>query len=89
MKNLKLIQSIAAETNLAQTDVQSVLEALEATIIAKCKAGETVNLKGFGTFKAKDVKGRTYNMAKGKPKVTKDRKLLKFYSHDNADVAVN
>lgn len=89
MKNRNLIESIAAETNQRPSDVAAVLEAFEATIIAQCKAGENVTLKGFGTFKAKDVKGRTYQLANHKTVVKPDRKLLKFYSHDDADEAVN
>lgn len=53
MNKAELIEHIAAKVNLAKTQVEAILEAFEAEVIAALKAGGEVTLTGFVAFSAR------------------------------------
>lgn len=59
MNKSELIAAVAGHANLSKTDAGRALDALTATITAALKAGDTINLVGFGSFVIKDRPART------------------------------
>ena len=59
MTKSELIESITAMTGLTKKDTERVLEALFDRLSNALTAGERVDLRGFGTFEAKETKART------------------------------
>ena len=53
MKKSELIDAIAQHANLSRADAGRALDGLTKTIETTLKAGDSVNLVGFGTFEAK------------------------------------
>jgi len=58
MTKPQLVESVAAKTNRAKSEVEPVLEALLETISERLQLSERVDLKGFGSFVVKDKKAR-------------------------------
>ena len=58
MNKTDLINVVAQETELKKKDVEVVVNAAIAAISAALKAGDKVQLIGFGTFDVKDVAAR-------------------------------
>lgn len=59
MNKADLVNVVAQETALSKKDVDAVVSATIAAITGALKAGDKVQLIGFGTFDAKDVAART------------------------------
>ncbi len=53
-----LIDQTTNITRLARKDVEEVISSFLELVIDKISMGEKVNLTGFGSFEAKDRKGR-------------------------------
>ncbi len=53
-----LIEQVTNITRLPHKNVEEVINAFIEQLIDKLSAGEKINLTGFGTFEAKDRKGR-------------------------------
>ncbi len=51
MNKSELIDAIAAKANLSKKDAKAALEATLEAVSESLKAGDTVQLIGFGTFK--------------------------------------
>ena len=51
MNNSELIDAIAAKANLSKKDAKAALEATLEAVSESLKAGDAVQLIGFGTFK--------------------------------------
>lgn len=51
MNKSKLIDAIAAKANLSKKDAKAALEATLEAVSESLKAGDAVQLIGFGTFK--------------------------------------
>lgn len=58
MNKADLIKAIAEESGLTQEKAKTVLEATTVSITNALKAGEKVQLAGFGTWEAKERKAR-------------------------------
>jgi DNA-binding protein HU-beta len=58
MNKAQLIDALAAKTNFAKKDVDTLVENFQTVVMDQLKAGEEVTLAGFGTFEAVDRKGR-------------------------------
>lgn len=58
MNKTELVDAIAAEAKLTKKDAKAALEATLAAITASLKAGDPVQLIGFGTFKVNARKAR-------------------------------
>jgi DNA-binding protein HU-beta len=58
MNKVELIDSIAAKTELSKADATKALNAVVQTITDALKAGEEVNLVGFGNFVVKQRAAR-------------------------------
>lgn len=58
MNKASLIEAIAAKTSVSKKDVESVVEALEQTVIDTLKQDSEVTLAGFGTFSARQRSAR-------------------------------
>ncbi|HDL5546397.1 TPA: HU family DNA-binding protein, partial [Mannheimia haemolytica] len=54
MNKTELIDAIAAGANLTKKDAKAALEATLDAISASLKAGDAVQLIGFGTFKVNE-----------------------------------
>jgi DNA-binding protein HU-beta len=59
MNKSELINAIAEQANLSKADAGRSLEALIKTIESTLKAGDSINLVGFGTFAVKARAERT------------------------------
>ena len=54
MNKSQLIKSVAEKSDLSQKQVSEVLNLLESTLIESLKAGEKIQLSGFGTFEVRE-----------------------------------
>ena len=54
MNKSQLIKNVAEKTDLSQKQVSEALSLIEATLIESLKAGEKVQLSGFGTFEVRE-----------------------------------
>ena len=58
MNKTNLVDVVASETGLTKKDVDAVVSATLGAITAALKAGDKVQLIGFGTFEVKEVAAR-------------------------------
>ena len=58
MNKTDLVNVVAAETQLAKKDCEAAINAALAAITEALKAGDKVQLIGFGNFEVKDVAER-------------------------------
>ena len=58
MNKTELIDAIAAKAGLTKKDAKAALEATLESITESLKAGDQVQLIGFGTFKVNERKAR-------------------------------
>ena len=58
MNKSQLIKSVAEKSDLSQKQVSETLTLIEAALIESLKAGEKVQLSGFGTFGCKRREAR-------------------------------
>ena len=54
MNKSQLITSVAEKSDLSQKQVSEALTLIEAALIESLKAGEKVQLSGFGTFEVRE-----------------------------------
>ena len=59
MNKTQLIEAVAAAKNLKKKDAEAAVNATLEAITAALKAGEKVQLVGFGTFEVKERGERT------------------------------
>lgn len=59
MNKSELIDAIAAKANLSKKDAKAALEATLEAVSESLKAGDAVQLIGFGTFKVNKRAART------------------------------
>lgn len=59
MNKSELIDAIAAKVNLSKKDAKAALEATLEAVSESLKAGDAVQLIGFGTFKVNERAART------------------------------
>ena len=79
MNKAQLVETVAANSNATKTQTKDFLDAFVDTVMQSVANGETVELLGFGTFKAKDraeKKGR--NPATGESSIIPAKKAPAF-----------
>ena len=54
MNKSQLIKSVAEKSDLSQKQVSEAWNLIEASIVESLKAGEKVQLSGFGTFEVRE-----------------------------------
>jgi len=54
----QLIERIAAETGITRTETRTVIEGLAALVTDRVSAGESVEIRGFGTFRPRQLAAR-------------------------------
>ena len=59
MNKVELINAVAAKAELSKKDAEKAVAAVIASIEDSLKAGEKVQLIGFGTFEVKERAART------------------------------
>ena len=59
MNKVELINAVAAKAELSKKDAEKAVSAVIASIEESLKAGEKVQLIGFGTFEVKERAART------------------------------
>ena len=59
MNKTQLIDAVAAKTDLKKKDAEAAVNAVVAAIQDALKAGDKVQLVGFGTFEVKERGART------------------------------
>ena len=69
MNKSELIKAVAAKAGFTNKDVTEVYEALIETITESLKAGEKIQLVGFGTIEVKKTPAKTGINPKTKEKV--------------------
>ncbi|OTG68287.1 DNA-binding protein HU [Acinetobacter sp. ANC 4470] len=86
MNKTELIQHISTEAGLNKTQATAALQAFETAVVSTLVNGETLELKGFGTFKITDraerqgrnpKTGEALTIAASKTPVFKAGKTLK------------
>lgn len=79
MTKKEIVNKIAEDANLKQTDVKKVVQKTLDEIIAALSRGETVELRNFGVFKIKSRKPRLGRNPKTGAKVPiPERKVVTF-----------
>lgn len=79
MNKLALAKVIAEKHNMSPRKVDELLATAFNTIIDAVKAGQTVDIRGFGVFKPGVVAGRRlYDVWNKKVIQTTDRNTMKF-----------
>ncbi|MDQ3603724.1 MAG: HU family DNA-binding protein [Actinomycetota bacterium] len=58
MKKKELIERIAAEADVPRSEAQKHFEAFEVVVTEALKAGEEVQITGFGKFSVRERKAR-------------------------------
>ncbi len=58
MNKTELVASIAEKANITKKDAEKALAAFIDSVVAELKAGEKVQLVGFGTFEVRERAGR-------------------------------
>lgn len=72
MNKTQLIQVVSDKTNLSKKDSEAAVNAVFCAIEEALKAGDKVQLIGFGTFGVKEVSAKEYvNRFGGNEKVLK------------------
>lgn len=61
-----VVKHAATAANVSQVAAKEVLVAAFQAIAAQVKAGNTVSIRGFGTFKKRTITGRTIRTPGGK-----------------------
>lgn len=59
MNKNELVEAIALSTEITKTDVDKVVTSLTEVITDELEKGDSVSLKGFGTFKVRSRSERT------------------------------
>ena len=59
MNKNKLVEAIALSTEITKTDVDKVVTSLTEVIADELEKGDSVSLKGFGTFEVRNRSERT------------------------------
>jgi integration host factor subunit beta len=86
VKKSDLVTKIAAQTGLAATDTKIIVDELVSAISTELESGNTIELRGFGTFSVKNRRpriarkiatGEKINVPAKKDIVMKPSKLLK------------
>lgn len=54
MKKTELVAAVAAKANLSKKDAEAAVAAFTASVEEALKAGEKVQLVGFGTFEVRE-----------------------------------
>lgn len=70
MNKAELIEAIVAKSEISKKDAEAALNATIEAIKEALKAGEKVQLVGFGTFAAKERAARTGLNPQTKEKIT-------------------
>lgn len=79
MNKAQLIAKIAAESDITKAAAGRVLDALLCAIEETLISGESMSLKGFGTFLVRDREARQgRNPKTGEPMVVEARRIAKF-----------
>ena len=80
MNKQEFAEAMQHKAGLAsRAEAERALEAIVETLTADLAAGGSTTLRGFGTFKVKDVKERRgRNPATGKPLVVKAHRAVRF-----------
>lgn len=59
MNKTQLIEAVAAKTELTKKQAEAAVNATIASVVEALKAGDKVQLVGFGTFEVKERAART------------------------------
>ena len=70
MNKTQLIEAVAEKANLKKKDAEAAVNAFTAAIEEALKAGEKVQLVGFGTFEVKERAARDGHNPKTGEKIT-------------------
>lgn len=74
-----IIEQVAQATGRSEHEVKTIFESTIETIEKALMSGETVTLRGFGTFKVKKAASKLVrNINRGYAYVIPSRKVVKF-----------
>ena len=84
MNKTELINVVAAEANIAKKEADAAITATLKAIADALKAGDKVQLIGFGTFEAKDTEAKQgRNPKTGEPITIPAGKRISFKASKN------
>ena len=90
MNKNELVEAIALSTEITKTDVDKVVTSLTEVITDELEKGDSVSLKGFGTFEVRSRSERTgRNPRTGETLVIPASKLPAFKVSSALKKAVN
>ena len=72
MNKTQLIEAVAAKADIKKKDAEAAVNALTAVVAEALKAGDKVQLVGFGTFEVKERAAREGRNPKTGEKITID-----------------
>ena len=79
MNKSQLIKSIAEKSELSQKQINEVLSLMEETLVESLKAGDRVQISGFGTFEVRErAERKARNPKTGEPVSVAACKYLAF-----------
>ena len=80
IKKRKIIENISQRTGISQTATATIINEFLKEIQTQYRDGNTIELRGFGTFFPFKKKGRTYKVPKLGEMFKKGKTILKFRS---------
>ena len=90
MNKTELVASMAAKSGLSKKDAEAALAAFTATVADALKAGDKIQLVGFGTFEVSERAARTgRNPQTGAEMVIAASKAPKFKAGKALKDAIN
>lgn len=90
MNKAELVNAIASQAQITQTEANKVLNALLETITETLKKEESIVLVGFGTFEVKARAARVArNLRTGEPMTIPAKKVPSFRAGKGLKEAVN
>ena len=79
MTRSDIANKIALATGLSKVETDAVVEGFILCIIEALKSQESIEIRGFGTFKVKERKARTARNPKTGEKVELDRRFVPMF----------
>ena len=90
MNKTELVAAIAEKAGLSKKDAEGAVKAFTDTVAEQLKAGEKIQLVGFGTFEVAERAARTgRNPQTGEEMAIEAKKVVKFKPGKALSEAVN
>jgi integration host factor subunit beta len=75
----ELVEEVTRVTELPRKDAEGVVEAIFDSIIAALQSNDKIEIRGFGSFRTRERRGRTGRNPKTGTKVTVPAKKIPYF----------